>query len=715
MNGARRRGGLTPFFDPRSVAVIGASRDPSKVGGSVVANLRAAGFEGRIVPVNPRADVVQGLPATPSLLSVDGPVDLAVIAVAAPAVLPALKECVAKGVGGAVVISAGFREAGEAGRAREAELRAWLATQSIRVLGPNCLGWIRPSCRLNATFAPGMPPVGGIAFVSHSGALATAILDWARDHRLGFSLFASLGNQADLTESDILEAVADDPETRVIVAYLEGLADGRRFFETLRTTTGRKPVVLLKAGRSSEGARAVSSHTGALAGSDAAFEAAVRQAGAVRARSVEELFDLARSLASQPLPRGRRLLVVTNGGGLGVIATDAALDAGLDVAAFDSVVQARLRAALPSTASVANPVDLVGDADAARYANALHAIGPGARTDAALVIMTVQAATDAVGIARAILGGIRGWSRPVVAALVGGDRVAPGIRILEEAGVPCFSFPEPAVTALAGMALVAERFRPQIPESRPRTMPAGARAAVDRLQAAGPAKLGLLELAPLLTAYDIPVLRPQLAGSAEEAAAIAAHLGCPVALKIASPDISHKTDVGGVSLGVTSPTEVARIAGDMLTRVRQQRPDATIHGLMVQPMAPPGKELLLGALHDSQFGPLVVVGLGGIYAEVLRDTTARLAPLSPAEAARMLDELRMAPLLRGVRGEPAVDQAALAATIACFGQLAADCPELVELELNPLVAHATGVVAVDARARLVSPSSRDASSANPER
>jgi acyl-CoA synthetase (NDP forming) len=298
-----------------------------------------------------------------------------VIAVPAPDVLPALKECVARGIRGAIVLSAGFREAGEAGQAREAELRAWLREQPIRVLGPNCLGWIRPSRRLNATFAPGMPPAGGIAFLSHSGALATAILDWARARRLGFSFFATLGNQADVTESDVLEAAADDSETHVIVAYLEGLADGRRFFDALRATAARKPVVLLKAGRSPEGGRAVSSHTGALAGSDIAFDAAVRQAGAVRARSVEELFDLARCLASQPLPRGRRLLVVTNGGGLGVIATDAARDAGLEVTELDSPVQARLRAALPSTASVANPVDLVGDADAARYANALHAIG----------------------------------------------------------------------------------------------------------------------------------------------------------------------------------------------------------------------------------------------------------------------------------------------------------------------------------------------------
>jgi acetyltransferase len=700
MSGARAPADLAAFFDPRSIAVVGASRDPTKVGGSVVANLRAAGFEGRIWPVNPRDDVVQGLPATASLLAIDGPVDLAVIAVPAPAVLPTLKECVTKGVRGAVVISAGFREAGEAGRAREAELRAWLGTQSIRVLGPNCLGWIRPSRRLNATFAPGMPLAGGIAFVSHSGALATAILDWARDRRLGFSLFASLGNQADLTESDILGAVADDPETRVIVAYLEGLADGRRFFETLRATTPRKPVVVLKAGRSLEGARAVSSHTGALAGSDAAFDAAVRQAGAVRVGSVEELFDLARCLASQPLPQGRRLLIVTNGGGLGVVAADAARAAGLEVASLPETVRQRLGAVLPPTASLGNPVDLVGDADAARYGNALHALGPNAGVDAALVIMTAQAATDAVGIARAVLGATRGWSRPVVAALVGGARVAPGIRVLEEAALPCYPFPEPAVAALAGMALVAEGRRADAwtgPDAAP---PASVVTEMTRLGATGIERLGLAELLPILAAYRIPVLTPRLAESAEAAAAIARDLGQPVALKIASPQISHKTDVGGVALGLSSPSDVRAAADAMLARVRSRRPDATIQGILVQPMAPAGRELLLGAVHDAQFGPLVMIGFGGIYVEVLRDTATRLAPVSPAEALRMLGELKMAALLHGVRGESAVDLQSLAETISRFGQLAVDCPDLVEVELNPLVATPAGVVAVDARARL---------------
>jgi acetate---CoA ligase (ADP-forming) len=708
MSDGRSRGERGAFFEPESVAIVGASRDPSKVGGSVVANLRAAGFEGRILPVNPTADVVQGLPAAASLLAIDGPVDLAVIAVPAPAVLPALKECVTKRVGGAVVISAGFREAGPDGQAREAELRTWLASQPIRVLGPNCLGWIRPARRLNASFAPGMPLAGGIAFVSHSGALATAILDWARDRRLGFSLFATLGNQADLTESDVLEAVAHDPETRVIAAYLEGLADGRRFFEALRGAVARKPVVVLKAGRSAEGARAVSSHTGALAGSDVAFEAAVRQAGAVRVRSVEELFDLARSLASQPVPRGRHLLVVTNGGGLGVVATDAARDAGLEVAPLDAVVRARLGEVLPGTASLGNPVDLVGDADAARYANALHAVGPNAGVDAALVIVTAQAATDAVGIARAVLGATRGWSRPIIAALVGGGRVAPGARILEEAGLPCYAFPEPAVTALAGMALIAERARARPTEPGPSARPPAAVAALEGLRAATAERLGLSELAPLLIAYDIPILTPRLARSPEEAAAIAGQLGCPVALKIASPDISHKTDVGGVTLGLTSPGDVAHAAALMLARVRARRPGAAIRGIVVQPMAPLGKELLLGAVRDPQFGPLVMVGLGGIYVEVLRDTTVRLAPVSPAEALRMLDELKTAALLRGVRGEPPVDRTALAEAISRVARLAADWPDLVEVELNPLVATTTGVVAVDARATLARPAGASA-------
>jgi acetyltransferase len=681
------------------VAVIGASRDPYKVGGSVVANLRSAGFRGRIIPVNSRADSVQGLPAFRALLDVDGIVDLAVIAVPAADVLPALKQCAAKKVGGAVVISAGFRETGGEGLRREAELRAWLRDQPIRVLGPNCLGWIRPTRRLNVTFAPGMPEPGGIAFITHSGALAVAILDWARDRRVGFSLFASLGNQADVNESDLLDAVAADPETRVIACYIEGVADGPRFLAALRRAAAVKPVVLLKAGRSAEGARAVSSHTGALAGSDRAFDAAVRQAGALRLDTVEELFDVARGLATQPLPRGRRLIVVTNGGGLGIVATDAARAAGLTIAPIDDEIRRRLAEGLPAAAGLGNPVDLVGDADARRYGHALHTLGPDS-ADAVLVLLTPQAATDAASVARTIVGATRGWPIPVAAAFVGGARVAPGVRVLEEAGIPCYAFPETAVKMLAGMTRLAERRAVVTAPAGPALDPARGRAWLAGLGAAPGRQLGMLELAPLLAAYDIPCVAARVAESPDAAAAAAERIGFPVALKIVSPDIIHKTEVGGVALMLRDRGGVREAAAAMLGRAALERPEALIQGLLVEAMAPAGKELLLGGVRDAQFGPLVMVGLGGIYVEVFADTAARLAPASPAEARGMLDELKMAPLLRGTRGEPPVDRDALAAIVGRFSQLLVDLPELAEIEINPLTVGASGAVAVDARARL---------------
>lgn len=679
------------------MAVVGASRDPSKVGGSVLANLRAAGFPGRVVPINSRAGSIQGLRARPSVLAMEESVDLAVIAVPAADVLAVLEACVARGVPGAIIISAGFREAGSEGRDREAKLRAWLRGQPIRVMGPNCLGWIRPSSRLNATFAPGMPLRGGIGFVSHSGALATAILDWARDRSLGFSFFASLGNQADLTEADVLAAAAEDAETRVIAAYIEGVADGRRFVEALTRAAAAKPVVLIKAGRSAEGARAVTSHTGALAGSDLAFDAAVRRAGAVRVSTVEELFDLADALATQPLPKGRRVLVVTNGGGLGIVATDAARAAGLEVAAASDAARARLRDVLPPNASVANPIDLVGDADATRYRRALEAIHPNEDCDAALVILTVQAATDASAAARAIVGSTRDWDIPLVTAFVGGPRVRPGTRALEESQVPCYAFPERAVSALAGMARVAERRRETArgaPPPRP-DLPEGLLRSLGRPAAR---TLGMADLEPVFAAYGIPVVRSRVVAGSGEAAGAAAELGFPVALKVVSADVSHKSDVGGVRLGLEAPTDVAAAAEKMLAEVRRARPEATIQGLLVQTMAAPGRELLVGMTRDPQFGPLMVVGFGGRYVEVIRDTAARLAPVSEEDAVEMLGELRMAPVLRAFRGDAEVDFPALAGAVARFSRLLTDLPMLSEIELNPLVARPDGVLAVDARA-----------------
>lgn len=695
------RPALAAFFDPASVAVVGASSDPSKVGGSVLANLRAGGFAGRIVPVNAGRASVQGLPAIASVRDADAPVDLAVIAVPAAAVLSALKDCAARGVRGAVVISAGFREAGPEGRALEAELRAWLREEPLRVLGPNCLGWIRPSRRLNLTFAPGMPRAGPLGFFSHSGALGTAILDWSRDHGIGFSLFASLGNQADLTETELLDALAADPETRVILGYVEGVADGRRFFDALRRAAAVKPCVLMKAGRSAEGARAVSSHTGALAGSDTAFEAAVVQAGAVRAGTLEELFDLARALAVQPLPATRRVVVVTNGGGLGILATDAARRAGLEVAPLAGEARGRLARALPPNAALGNPVDLVGDATAARYGAALHALAGG---DAAhLVLLAPQAATDASGVARAILGATRGWPAPVLAVFAGGGRVRPGAQSLEDGGIPCYPFPERAVGALAGMVALAERRRRPAEVWAPAVERDAARARAAELAARGTALLGFVEAAPLVAAYGVPVIAARVAPDAAGVARAAQELGGPVALKVVSPDIAHKTEVGGVRLGVAAG-EAGAAADALLAEVRTRAPGARLAGVLVQRMAPAdGVEMLLGMVRDPQFGPVVMLGFGGIYVEILKDTTARLAPFAPAEARAMIDELRMAPALRGARGRPPADLAALADAVCRFALLAAERPELAELEVNPLLVGAAGTLALDIRGRMDTP------------
>jgi acetyltransferase len=691
------RPGLAPFFEARAVAVVGASGNLAKVGGSVLANLKAGGFPGRIIAVNAARPAVQGLPAVASVLDVTEQIDLAVIAVPAPAVLDTLKQCVTKGIPAAVVISAGFREAGPEGRAREAELRAWLREAPLRLIGPNCLGWIRPGRRLNLTFAPGMPAIGTLGFFSHSGALGTAILDWSHEHRLGFSLLASLGNQADVDETDLLDALADDADTGVVLGYLEGVADGRAFFAALAAAAARKPCVLMKAGRSLEGARAVSSHTGALAGSDRAFDAAVRQAGALRVATLEEMFDVARALVAGRTPPGRRVILVTNGGGLGILATDAAREAALEVALLSEATRARLAAVLPSHAATANPVDLIGDATPSRYGDALQVL---ASEPASLVVMLApQAATDAAGVARAVLGATRDWPAPVLGVFAGGARVRAGIAILEDAGVPCYPFPERALRALAHAVRFAQRRR------QPAAMPAAGvdrgqlTAALGRARAAG--TLGLLEGAPLLEAYGIDVVPARLARTPAEAADVARALGTPVAIKIVSPDITHKTDVGGVALGLGSADAVAAAADAMLARVRRARPEARLEGVLVQSMAGGSvAELLLGMVRDPQFGPLVMVGFGGIFVEILGDTATRLAPVDATEARAMLSELRMAPALEGFRGRPAADLDALVETVSRFSRLASEVPGLLELEINPLLAAPRGARALDVRGRI---------------
>jgi len=691
---------LESFFQPSSVAVIGASRDPDKLGYAVLANLRDGGFPGTLYPVNPKADEILGLKAYPTVLDIPEAVELSIIVIPYPLVPDALRECGEKGVPAAVVISAGFREAGREGLERERELMDIAERYDIRLVGPNCLGVIDTDTPLNASFAAGMPPGGPIAFMSQSGALGTAVLDLAMAGRIGFSRFVSLGNKADVDEIDLLEAWEDDSHSRVILAYIEGLNDGQRFMEVARRVTHKKPVVAVKSGVTKSGSRAVSSHTGSLAGSEAAYRAAFNQSNIVRAESIESLFDYARAFAYQPLPEGNRVAVVTNAGGPGILATDALERAGLRLAHFRPETTEALAAELPGAASAANPVDVLGDALADRYEHALRLVLSDSEVDAVVVIVTPQAMTQIEKTARAVGHISQEFDKPVLGCFMGEARIAKGVSVLREYDVPNYGFPERAAGALRAMfGYRQERDRPTHELVRFEVDRAAVREVLDQARSEDRVSIGETEARTILQAYRFPVPPSQLAEDAEQAVDAANEMGYPVVLKVASPDILHKTDVDGVKLNLNSPADV-RDAFDLIVyRASRYVPDARIWGCLVQKMVPSGREVLIGMSKDPQFGPLVAFGLGGIYVEALKDVVFRVAPFSPQEAGEMIEEIRAYPLLDGVRGEPPADHEAMVDALCRVGQLVTDFPEIVELDINPLMVfeEGQGAVAVDMR------------------
>jgi acetyltransferase len=701
---------LASLFAPRSVAVIGASNRERSVGAVVTRNLLRGGFAGPVMPVNPKHRAVAGVLAYPDVASLPLTPDLAVIATP-PAPIPRLVEELGKrGTRGVVVLTAMPRAGRDAaaGGVEPAMLEA-AGRHLVRILGPNCLGLLVPGIGLDASFAHVNAIPGRLSFVSQSGAFCTAVLDWARSRGIGFSHFVSLGNSADVDVGDVLDYLGGDPSTGAILLYLEAVDEARKFMSAGRAAARNKPVIVIKSGRVSEGARAAASHTGALAGSDDVYDAALRRAGMLRVDLIDELFDAAETLARSPVVRGDRLLIVTNGGGPGVMATDFLVARGGRLAELSDAARARLDAVLPATWSRDNPVDIIGDAPGERYVEALRVLLAEPAADGVLVLHAPTAIASSEDAARAVAQAVRtGPQRTVLTSWLGGEGAEPARRILRQAGIATFETPEDAVRAFVHM-VSHQRSQEQLIEAPP-SLPQGlaprkdaARALIAELSAAGRELLTEPESKALLSHYGIPVVETRIAADAEDAARLAGEIGFPVAVKILSPQVTHKTDVGGVALDLASGDAVREAAHAMERRLRQSRPDATLEGFVVQPMArrPGAHELIVGAATDPVFGPVLLFGQGGTAVEVIGDRAVSLPPLNLKLARELIGRTRVSRLLEGYRGRPGADQAAICVTLVALSQLVVDLREVAEIDVNPLLADERGVLALDARVRIV--------------
>lgn len=700
-------GSLAPILRPRSVAVVGASRSPGTIGHEIVAALVRNGFTGPVYPVNPGARSICAVPAFASVRDLPEPPDLAVVVVPKAQVLPVVTECAARGVGGLVVISAGFREVGGEGVALERELTRFVREAGIRMVGPNCMGVLNshPALRLNATFAPALPPFGRIGFVSQSGAMGLSVLDYAKEYGIGISQFVSVGNKPDVSGNDILEAWEDDPDVDVILMYVESFGNPRRFLELASRITRRKPIIVVKSGSSRAGARAATSHTGALAASDVAVGAMLEQAGVLRARSVEELFDLAIAFGSPSAPRSRRTAVLTNAGGPGILATDALEAEGLDLAELAPPTIAALRPLFPPEASLRNPLDMIASATPSGYRAALGALlaDPGLDAVMAIFVPPLGVRQEDVTEAIAEVAGAHP-DKPVYAVLMGHQGLPQGKAALHEAGIPAYIFPESAARAVAARNKYREwQARPPRAVERRTLDDAAIRRILAEARAAGAARLSELASLDLLAACGIPVAEAALARTEEEAVDHAGRLGWPVVAKVVAPAIVHKTEAGGVKVGLEDAGMVRQAWREILAGAERFQPGVRVDGVLVQRQARGTAELIVGTSRDPAFGALVMFGLGGVYVEVLRDVLFRVAPVTELEARDMLGGIRGRRILDGVRGAPAADRGALLEVLVRVAQLAADYPEIAELDINPLLALPDGCVAADARVALSAP------------
>lgn len=688
--------GAEELFNPKSIAIIGASSDPAKIGNMVLRNLLASGYSGSIYAVNSKGGEALGYAFFKSVLEIKDKVDMAVITIPSAAVPAVMEDLGKKGVPAAVVISAGFRETGAEGTELELRVGKIAKDYSIRVLGPNCLGLLNTANKMNASFTATYPKEGNIALTSQSGAVCSAMLDWAEEYDVGFSKFLSMGNKLDIDEADLLQYLADDDDTSVIGMYIEGMDRGREFMNEALKTSKKKPIIVLKSGRTDSGAKAASSHTGAMSGSDSVYDAALKQAGMIRAQNLEELTDYLQVFSSMPVPHGKNIAIVTNAGGMGVMAADAVSDYSLSLAKLSKETIDTLHEKLPKAAGVYNPIDILGDAPAERFTAALNAV----LSDPAVnMLMIMMAPTDTIDIPSAAkaVAEFREAEIPIVAAMVGGEEVNKGSSILRDAGIPIYPSPERAVRALGAMASYLD-----IKNSSEEDIPDRFVIDRDKIQnilrtAAEEGRTSLTESEgkTILQAYDIKIPRKELASSADEAVKVADAIGYPVVMKISSPDIAHKTDVGGVSLNLQNEQDIRTAYSAMMEKIKTAVPEARIDGVLIEEMFS-GRELIVGMVRDKQFGPVITFGLGGIFVEIMKDVSRGVVPVTVQMADRMIKSIKSYPILAGARGKKPADIAALKSLILKISQLSVDFPEISELEMNPVMAGEVGCCAVDA-------------------
>jgi acetyl coenzyme A synthetase (ADP forming)-like protein len=685
---------MKSFFEPKAVAVVGANRERGKIGSEILHNIISGGFSGRLFVVHPRAASVDSVPAFPSVIAIPVDIDLAVICVPCASVSAVVDDCIAKGVKALVIISAGFGETGPAGRALEDEILGKVRAAGIRMIGPNCMGIINtdPAVRLNATFSPVTPIAGRVAFSTQSGALGLAILEHVQQLNLGISTFVSVGNKADVSSNDLLQYWADDPRSDVILLYLESFGNPRRFGQIARRVAGKKPIVAVKSGRSRSGARAAASHTGALATSDAVVDALFRQAGIIRTATVEELFDVAALLAHQPVPAGSRVAVLSNAGGPAILAADSCEAQGLELASLGDATITELRRLLPAAASIGNPVDMLASATPEQFRCATSLLLADEHVDSLLAIFIPPLVTKPDDVAQAIASGSAGTSKPIVATFMGARGVPR-----ELGAIPSYRFPEAAVTALAqATAYGTWRRRPKgtTPElAGIRTEVV--RSVIDRALTRGDGWLRPAEAQTLVEAAGLSLASTRVTTTADEAASAAREMGYPVALKAVGPEILHKTEVGGVILNIQDETSLREAFCALTARV-----GSVMTAAVVQQMVAGGVELLIGAVVDPTFGPLVACGSGGVLVDLLHDTAFRIHPLTDVDAVEMVDSLKSIALLRGYRGQAPCDEQAAVDALLRVSALVEICPEIQELELNPLKVLAHGARAVDVRVRV---------------